>query len=130
MTSILIIDDEVQIRTVLLKCLEYDGYQVVGAPNGKVGMELFRDEPFDLVVTDIVMPEREGIEIIMELRQYFPETKIIAISGGSLNLEPNNILYTAKKLGVHSALLKPFEIEEFLSTVKNVLGRDKKCKLS
>ncbi len=126
MDRILIIDDEPQVRTLLLKCLELEGYQVMDAPNGKVGMELFQEEPFDLVITDIVMPEKDGIETIRELRRYLPETKIIAISGGSRSLEADYVLQTAETLGVHCTLFKPFEIEEFLNAVKYVLGRDKK----
>ncbi len=125
MARILVIDDEPQVRTVLLKSLEFDGYQVMDAPNGKVGMKLFQEEPFDLVITDIVMPEKEGIETIGELRHYFPETKIIAISGGGQNLKANSVLHTAKILGANCTLFKPFEIEEFLNAVKHVLGRDK-----
>ncbi len=125
MARILVIDDDAQVRTVLLKSLERDGYQVMDAPNGKVGMKLFQEEPFDLVITDIVMPEKEGIETIGELRHYFPETKIIAISGGGRNLKANVVLHTAKILGAHCTLFKPFEIEKFLNTVKHVLGRDK-----
>jgi DNA-binding response OmpR family regulator len=126
MTRILVIDDEAQIRAVLLKSLERDGYQVMDAPNGKVGMKLFQEEPFDLVITDIVMPEKDGIEIIGELRRYFPETKIIAISGGGRILKANYVLHTAETLGAHCTLSKPFELEEFLNAVKHVLGRDKK----
>ncbi len=125
MARILIIDDEYLLRTVLLKSLELDGYQVMDAPNGKVGMKLFQEEPFDLVITDIVMPEKDGIEAIGELRRCFPETKIIAISGGSRNLKADYVLHTAEILGVHCTLFKPFEIEEFLTAVKYVLGRDK-----
>ncbi len=126
MARILVIDDDAQVRTVLLKSLERDGYQVMDAPNGKVGMKLLREEPFDLVITDIVMPEKDGIEIIGELRRYFPETKIIAISGGGRNLKASIVLHTAEILGVHCTLFKPFELEEFLNSVKHVLGRDKK----
>ncbi len=130
MAIILVIDDDAQVRTVLLRSLEYEGYQVVDAPNGKVGMELIREEPFDLVVTDIVMPEKDGIEIIGELRQYFPETKIIAISGGARNLKANVVLKTAEILGANCTLFKPFEIETFLNTVKHVLDREKKYQSS
>ncbi len=125
MARILIIDDEPHVRTVLLKNLELDGYQVMDAPNGKVGMKLFQEEPFDLVITDIVMPEKDGIEAIGELRRCFPETKIIAISGGGLSLNADYVLHTAEALGVHCTLFKPFGIEEFLTAVKHVLGRDK-----
>jgi YesN/AraC family two-component response regulator len=95
------------------------------APNGKVGMKLFQEEPFDLVITDIIMPEKEGIETIGDIRRYFPETKIIAISGGSRSLKADYVLNTAKSLGVDCTLFKPFGIEEFLNAVKHVLGRDK-----
>jgi len=130
MARILVIDDETQVRTVLLKSLEREGYQVMDAPNGKVGMELIQEEPFDLVITDIVMPEKEGIETIGDLRHYFPETKIIAISGGGRNLKANNVLHTAEILGAHCTLSKPFEIEEFLDAVRHVLCRDKKLQSS
>ena len=96
------------------------------APNGKVGMELCQEEPFDLVITDIVMPEKDGIETIGEIRRYFPETKIIAISGGGQRLEADDVLHTAGILGVQCTLSKPFEIEEFLNTVRDVLGSDNK----
>ena len=82
MALILIIDDDDQIRRVLRKTLERDGYDVADAPNGKEGIRLYRENPADLVITDIIMPEKEGIETIRELRRDFPEVKIIAISGG------------------------------------------------
>ncbi len=126
MARILVIDDEPQVRTVLLKSLELDGYQVMDAPNGKVGMRLFREEPFDLVITDIVMPEKDGIEAIGELRRCFPETKIIAISGGGQRLKADYVLHTAEILGVHCTLPKPFEIADFLNAVRLVLGSEKK----
>jgi len=126
MASILVIDDEYQIRMMLRKILERDGYQVMDAPNGKVGMKLFQEAPFDLVITDIVMPEKEGVEVIGELVDHFPETKIIVISGGSRNLDANNLLISAKLLGAHYTLSKPFEREELLNAVRHVLGVDKK----
>ena len=130
MARILVIDDEPQVRTVLLKSLEFDGYQVTDAPNGKVGMKLLREEPLDLVITDIVMPEKEGLETIGELRRYFPETKIIAISRGGRSLKADYVLHTAETLGAHCTLLKPFGIEELLNAVKHVLGRDKNLQFS
>ncbi len=126
MARILVIDDEFQIRTIIRKVLESEGYQVVDAPNGKAGMELFKKEPFDLVITDVVMPEKEGIEVIGELVDHFPETKIIVISGGSRNLDVDNLLKSAKILGAHCTLSKPFEHAEFLNAVRHVLGIDKK----
>ncbi len=126
MARILVIDDEDQIRIMLRRSLERHGYQVIDAPNGKVGMELCHEEPFDLVITDIVMPEKDGIETIGEIRRYFPETKIIAISGGGQRLKANDVLHTAGILGAQCTLYKPFQFEELLNAVRDVLGSENK----
>ncbi len=126
MASILVIDDDVQVRSMLRKILENEGYQVTDAPNGKIGMELFKEGAVDLVITDIIMPEKEGIEVVGELLDNSPDTKIIVISGGSRNLSADNLLLSAKMLGAHCAMLKPFEIEELLSSIRQLLGSDKK----
>ncbi len=126
MTRILVIDDEDQIRLVLRKSLEHDGYQVMDAPNGNEGLKLCQEEPFDLVITDILMPEKDGIETIGEIRRYFPETRIIAISGGGQRLKANDVLHTAGILGAQCTLFKPFESEELLSAVSDLLGSDNK----
>ncbi len=121
MARILIIDDEAQVRTMLMEYLERDGYEVMVAADGEIGMALFREEHFDIVIIDIIMPEKEGIEVIEEFRLHFPDTKMIAISGGSHNLDANNLLHTAKLLGAHCTLLKPFGREELLNAVKHLL---------
>ena len=72
------------------------------------------------------MPDKEGIEVISELVDHFPETKIIVISGGSRHLDADNLLVSAKLLGAHCALSKPFELAELLNAVRHVLGIDKK----
>jgi YesN/AraC family two-component response regulator len=121
MKSILIIDDEEQIRTMLRNLLERLGYEVVEAPDGKKGIRLFRKSPTDLIITDIVMPEKEGIELIMELKQEFPDVKIIAISGGGHN-DPENYLSLAKELGAQRIVAKPFEKEDLLKAVRELVG--------
>ncbi len=126
MTRILVVDNEEQIRILLRTSLERDGYQVMDAPDGKVGMELCHKEPFDLVVTDIVMPEKDGIETMVELQRFFPKTKIIAISGGGQMLDANEVLQTASLLGAQCTLFKPFDLKDFLSMVKGVLGSGEK----
>ncbi len=125
MARILVIDDEAQLRKMLMEYLERDGYEVMDAPDGEVAMTLFREKYFDIVIIDIIMPKKEGIELIGEIKHHFPDTKMIAISGGSQNLDAKNLLHTAKLLGVHCALLKPFEREEFLNAVRRVLDSDK-----
>ena len=82
MAGILIIDDDVHIRTILRKTLQSEGYQVVEASNGNEGVRLYREKPVELIITDLIMPEKEGIETIMELGRDFPDVKIIAMSGG------------------------------------------------
>ena len=82
MSKILVIDDDKNIRSLLRDFLERDGYEVMEAENGKVGLKLFRENGADLVITDLIMPEKEGIETIRELRRDFSDVKIIAISGG------------------------------------------------
>ena len=120
MARILIIDDDGPVRLILRKALESDGYEVMDAPNGKVGIELFKEERADLIICDLIMPEKEGIETIMELRRGFPEVKIIAISGGGRGA-PDQYLSSAKRLGANATMTKPFEREELLEAVRKLL---------
>jgi CheY-like chemotaxis protein len=101
--------------------LEDEGYDVLEAPNGKEGIELFKEERADLIICDLIMPEKEGIETIMELRRDFPEVKIIAMSGGGRG-GADQYLSSAKSLGANAALIKPFERETLLAVVSELLG--------
>jgi len=101
--------------------LESKNHEVVEAQNGKVGLRLYRKNSTDLVVTDILMPDKEGIETIRELRRDFPEVKIIAISGGGrLGLE--RYLKLAKKMGAQRTLEKPFNGNELNEVVRELLS--------
>ena len=120
MKLILIIDDDDLFRAMLRQMLESEGYEVLDAPNGMEGIRLYRTKPTDLIITDILMQEKEGFQTIMELQQIFPEVKIIAISGGGC-VGPDNYLKIAKMLGVHSTFKKPFQREELLETVLELL---------
>lgn len=120
MKSILVIDDNIYVRSLLREMLELANYDVTEAPNGEVGARLFRQAPVDLVITDIFMPEKEGLETIRELRRDFPEVKIIAISGGGSRGDLA-FLPTAKKLGAHYTFAKPFEMDEMLAAVHELL---------
>ena len=120
MSRILVIDDDAPIRIVLQQTLERAGYEVINAPDGDVGMKLQSEEPADLVITDILMPEKEGIETIMELHRDFPGVKIIAISGGG-RIESDTYLSLAKKMGVQRTLNKPFERKELLEAVRELI---------
>ena len=120
MAQILIIDDDDQLRLMLRKTLERSGYEVVEAPNGKEGIKRFREMPCDLVITDLIMPEKEGLETISELKEDFPDIKVIAISGGG-RVGPNDYLHLAKMLGAQRTLTKPIELPELLKTIKELL---------
>jgi len=120
MARIIIVDDDVQIRDMLRQMLERAGYEVVEAPNGKVALRLCREKPADLVITDLIMPEMEGVETIMKLRHDFPDVKIIAISGGGrAGLE--EYLYSAEKLGALRTFTKPFNRKEIIAAVNELL---------
>lgn len=95
---------------------------IVEASSGKPGMRLQRENPADLVISDLIMPEQEGIETIMELRREFPETKILAISGGGTN-RPEDYLLIARGVGAHQVLKKPFKRAELLRAVEDLLNQ-------
>jgi DNA-binding response OmpR family regulator len=118
---ILIIDDDEQVLTMLQQLLEREGYEVITAPDGKAGMRLFREEGADLIITDILMPEKDGLETIIELRKDYPDVRIMAISGGG-EIEPRFYLHFANEFGALSILTKPFEREELLAAVRELLN--------
>jgi len=117
---ILVMDDDVTFRKMLRKILEREGYETIEATDGKEGMRLFRAAPADLVITDILMPEQEGIETIQELKRDFAGVKIIAISGGG-RLDPEEYLRTAEQFGAARTLSKPFDREELLGAIRELL---------
>ena len=120
MKKILIIDDEVDILNMLKKMMNRAGYDVEIADNGAVGLELFRKHSADLVITDIIMPEKEGLEIIREMKRIKPELKIIAISGGG-RISAESYLETAKMFGADHAFQKPFSLSEIVGAVRELI---------
>lgn len=121
MKRILVVDDEPSIRKLFARHLEGKGYEVIEAANGKEAVRCYRENPSDLVVTDIVMPEKEGIGMMMDLRREFPDVKVIAISGGGLNA-PGSYLETAKYLGALRTFSKPLDWPELLTAIDEVLA--------
>jgi CheY-like chemotaxis protein len=122
MRRILVIDDDEQFRDLVRQVLGREGYEVVEARNGREGMDLYRATPTDLVISDILMPEQEGLQTIRELRREFPEAKIIAVSGGGLR-GTMNFLKAARLLGAERTLWKPFDLDELRQAVREVLNR-------
>ncbi|MBF0227143.1 MAG: response regulator [Desulfobacterales bacterium] len=121
MAKILVIDDDDQIRQMLKKMIELEGYEVYEAEDGNVGVKLAQSNNFDLVITDIIMPEKEGIETIRELKKAFPDIKIIAISGGG-RIGPDSYLELAKKLGASETLSKPVKKNVLMDAIKRLIG--------
>jgi CheY-like chemotaxis protein len=120
MARILLIEDNDSVRTILYLTLVHYGHDVVEARNGREGLDLFRQANADLVITDIVMPEKEGFEVLMKLRRKRPSLKIIAISGGGLH-NAAHYLHTAKLLGAAKVLAKPFSNEVLMAAVNELL---------
>jgi len=100
--------------------LEREGYEILEAPDGAEGIKIYREEPTDIVITDILMEGKEGIETIRELKKDFPDVKIIAISGGG-RIEPESYLNMAQKFGALQTLTKPFDRKELLEAVRKLL---------
>lgn len=121
MAKILVIDDDDTIRTLLCRMLERSGHQVLAAADGAQATDLFRQNPLDLIITDLFMPDREGLEIIQELRKNHPQVKIIAISGGG-SIGGTSFLDIARLIGASRTLEKPFGSQALLSTVDEVLA--------
>ena len=122
MARILVIDDDVQLVEMLRQSLESDGHQAVGAPDAEAGLRLFREQPADLIIIDIILPGKNGLETIREVGRDFPEVKIIAITGGGPTRK-DMFLSVAKKLGAQRTFLKPFYPTEMLRAVRELLGR-------
>ena len=120
MARILLIDDDDSARSVLRLILNQFGHLVIEARNGREGIELFMDANADLVITDIVMPEKEGLEVLKEMRKMIPDVKIIAISGGG-RVNPTDYLRMAKFLGAAKVLAKPISSEALSGAINEVL---------
>lgn len=119
--QILIIDDEAQVRHMLRGVLENEGYRVVEAANGREGLRMQHRTPSNLVITDILMPEMEGLETIRELRHQWPDVKVLAVSGASQKLGLD-LLYVAKEFGATHMLQKPFSMSEMLKLISTMLN--------
>ncbi len=121
MKHILIIDDDNDMRTILDEVLSLAGYKTTVAAEGNEGLHHFQNSTFDLIITDLIMPGKEGIETIIEVKKVNTETKIIAISGGG-RIDAADHLSVASKIGADATLAKPFRNHEILKLVKNTIG--------
>ena len=122
MKRILVVDDEEQIRTMLTQMLQEEGFEVQTAENGEEGMTLVGKYAFDLVITDMIMPVKDGLKFIMELVRDYPDQRILAISGGGA-IKAERYLTMAGYLGDIATLEKPFKREVLLSLVHQQLEK-------
>jgi len=129
MARIIVIDDDHDVRALIVWDLQAAGHEVRAAADGAQGLSLQRASPAELVVTDIYMPEKEGIETIRELKEQYPGLKIIAISGGGsaygsrASFSTRELSVVATELGVAAVLQKPFASEELLRSIDAALGK-------
>ncbi|MEN8157201.1 MAG: response regulator [Bacteroidota bacterium] len=123
MQKILIIDDESNILMMLKKMLEQSGYEIELAANGVEGIEMFKKSRADLVITDIIMPEKEGLETIREMRRIKSDLKIIAMSGGG-KVSADSYLEIARIFGASKIISKPFTKQEMVLAVDELLKAD------
>lgn len=124
MSKILIVDDEISIRRGLKKVLNAEGYEVEEAQNGNQALKKLKEDKFDLVIIDIFMPEKDGIETILELKKMNEEIKIIAMTGYKKSPYDNDspdFLKYSRQFGAFEVLQKPFKIEELLKAIKNLI---------
>jgi DNA-binding response OmpR family regulator len=121
MVKIIVVDDDPGVRSTVTRILEREGHIVMSAEDGEMGMRLARTERPDLVVTDLIMPDKDGIEIIQELRAERPDLKILAMSGGG-RVGPTGPLADAEFFGADASLAKPFTTEDLTAAVNALLG--------
>lgn len=121
MSAILLIDDEQQVLEVLGEMLRLEGHDVECAGNGLEAMEKTENHHFDLVITDLIMPEKEGLETIVDLRKSSENLPILAMSGGG-RIGPRDYLETAKFVGANATLMKPFARAELIATIDELLS--------
>ena len=121
MTRILVVEDDEQVRTMLCMTLRQAGYETIEADSGRTAREAQSRQPADLVVTDIIMPEEDGLETIMYFRKNYPQTRVIAISGGG-RVAARDFLKDAQLLGAAATFQKPVDRGQLLGTVRELLG--------
>ena len=117
---ILVIDDDAVVRTAVSLALRAAGYETILAADGGEGLAQYRANPADLIITDLFMPEHEGLEMIVEVRKDFPTVPILAISGG--REVSSTMLTVAAQIGATDVLLKPFDSETLVGRVQKLLG--------
>ena len=118
--KILLVDDDAAVRRTLSRALQLDGHDVLEAPNGLHGLRALESEAVDLIITDVVMPDMEGLEFLRRVRKREPSPRVIVISGGG-HVTTSPYLELADRLGADATLLKPISMAELRDTVQQVM---------
>ena len=121
MSTILVVDDEKDIRDYMQDLLENAGYEVLTAENGNAAIQVFKQNPTDLVITDLLMPEKDGAETVIELRSDYPDVKIIVITGNGKNLKAEDHLKLIESLNVNYSFTKPINSHRLLNAINSLL---------
>lgn len=122
MARILLVDDNAELLAIMTLSLQEENHVTTLAANGREAMALIASQPFDLIITDLVMPEKEGLEIISEIRKKHPGLKVIAMSGGGSSFDGRQMLRIAQKLGASQTLEKPFTKTALIAVVDAALN--------
>ena len=122
MANILIVDDNDRFLEMLRCFLENKAHEVSSATDGSTALDIFNEKEFDLVICDLIMPKKDGMELVMEIKQASPDTKIIAMSAGSNCLPGSTYLEVSKCLGADYVLDKPFRNRELLEAVDELIN--------
>lgn len=121
MMKVLVVDDELVVREMMMEMIKPAGYEVIEATNGKDAFEVCNNEHVDLIITDIVMPEKNGIDLIMNVKKEFPDIPVIAVSGGGGITGRYDYLEIAKLVGAKNIIRKPFETHELRTAVSEAI---------
>ncbi len=121
MARVLVVDDEAAVRAAIRKILSRAGHNVLEAADGKTALTMYQNDPVDVIIMDIYMPEMDGIEATIRLKHEFPDVKIVAVSGGGY-LDKAKILEREARLGTLRTLAKPLHERDILDAVSDALG--------
>jgi DNA-binding response OmpR family regulator len=124
MSRILVIDDDPHIRILIEKFLSDDGHEVDLAENGAVGLKQARLHQYDLVITDVIMPDKDGLDVVMELKRLSPLVRIIVMTGGGAKFDIDTLLHMTKLLKADRGLPKPLDFEKLPLVVREVLAKE------
>ncbi len=120
--SVLVVDDDPGMRQVMVRILDTAGFEVTAAENGRDAIRILKTRKFDVVITDMLMPEGDGVEVLMHLRTMKPAPAVIPISGGGQMVSASEGLALAVKMGGRAPLVKPFTAEQLVTAVRSVCG--------